>query len=127
MTIFPTLSFLPGIQTLRVWHPRGPGEIEVWAITIVDKAAPDDAKEAWRTGVIRSFSASGVFEQDDGENWVMIQDVLRGYKARQTRFNATMGKGRAGDHDELPGVIGHVYSEEAARAPGLEFFRQRDV
>ncbi|MCZ6887790.1 MAG: aromatic ring-hydroxylating dioxygenase subunit alpha [Gammaproteobacteria bacterium] len=115
MTIFPTLSFLPGIQTLRVWHPRGPGEIEVWAITIVDKAAPDDAKEAWRTGVIRSFSASGVFEQDDGENWVMIQDVLRGYKARQTRFNATMGKGRAGDHDELPGVIGYVYGEEAAR------------
>ena len=22
MTIFPTLSFLPGVQTLRIWHPR---------------------------------------------------------------------------------------------------------
>ena len=115
MTIFPNLSFLPGFQTLRVWHPRGPGEIEVWAMTLVDKAAPAAAREDWRVGVLRTFSAGGVFEQDDGENWVMIQDVLRGYKARQTRFNATMGLGRAGSHPEFPGRISYVYAEEAAR------------
>ena len=115
MTIFPTLSFLPGIQTLRMWHPRGPHEIEVWAMTLVDKQAPPAAKEAWRTGVMRTFSAGGVFEQDDGENWVMIQDVLKGYKARQTRFNASMGRGTARPHAQLPGVIGNVYGEEAAR------------
>jgi phenylpropionate dioxygenase-like ring-hydroxylating dioxygenase large terminal subunit len=115
MTIFPNLSFLPGFQTLRVWHPRGPDEIEVWAVTVVDRAAPPQAKEDWRVGVLRTFSAGGIFEQDDGENWVMIQDVLRGYKARQTRFNATMGQGRAGPHPEFPGRIGYVYGEEAAR------------
>jgi phenylpropionate dioxygenase-like ring-hydroxylating dioxygenase large terminal subunit len=115
MTIFPNLSFLPGIQTLRVWHPRGPDEIEVWAITVVDKAAPPEAKEEWRVGVLRSFSAGGVFEQDDGENWVMIQDVLRGYQARQTKFNTGMGLGRAEKHPTLPGIINHVYAEEAAR------------
>ncbi len=115
MTIFPTLSFLPGFQTLRVWHPRGPGEIEVWAMAVVDKAAPAAAKEDWRVGVLRTFSAGGIFEQDDGENWVMIQDVLRGYQARQTRFNATMGMGRAGAHPDFPGRINYVYAEEAAR------------
>lgn len=115
MTIFPNLSFLPGFQTLRMWHPRGPGEIEVWAMVVVDKAAPAKAKEDWRVGVLRTFSAGGVFEQDDGENWVMIQDVLRGFKARQTRFNATMGKGNAGPHPDFPGQIGYVYGEEAAR------------
>ena len=115
MTIFPNLSFLPAIGTLRIWHPRGPNEIEVWAVTVVDKAAPAEAKEAWRVGNIRTFSAGGVFEQDDGENWVMIQDVLRGYKARQTRFNAAMGKGHAGTHEALPGIIGDVFNEEAAR------------
>ena len=45
--------------------------------------------------VIRSFSPGGVYEQDDGENWVMIQDVLRGHQARKTRLNIGMGRGHA--------------------------------
>ncbi|MDN5874368.1 MAG: Rieske 2Fe-2S domain-containing protein, partial [Sinobacteraceae bacterium] len=61
MTIFPSLSFLPGINTLRVWHPRGPNEIEIWALTIVDADAPDDVKECWRKGIQRTFSHGGVF------------------------------------------------------------------
>jgi len=115
MTIFPNLSFLPAIQTLRVWQPRGPNEIEVWAVTIVDKAAPQAAKEQWRLGNIRTFSAGGVFEQDDGENWVMIQDVLRGYRARKTALNTSMGQGFAKPHEHYPGIVGDVFSEEAAR------------
>lgn len=116
MTVFPTLSFLPGVQTLRVWHPRGPNEIEVWALTLVFADAPDDVKEDTRVGVLRSFSPGGVYEQDDGENWVAIQDVLRGYRARQTRLNTGMGRGHARrDDPDYPGVIGNVYGEEAAR------------
>lgn len=115
MTIFPTLSFLPGFQTLRVWHPRGPDQIEVWAMTVVDRAAPPEAREDWRVGALRTFSAGGIFEQDDGENWVMIQDVLRGYRARRTRFDVSMGQGRFGAHPDFPGSVGYVYAEEAAR------------
>ena len=29
-TLFPTFSFLPGVNTMRVWHPKGPNEMEVW-------------------------------------------------------------------------------------------------
>ncbi|MBT6275727.1 MAG: aromatic ring-hydroxylating dioxygenase subunit alpha, partial [Chromatiales bacterium] len=116
MTIFPTLSFLPGVQTLRIWHPRGPHEIEVWAMTIVFADAPPEVVEDARVGVVRSFSPGGVYEQDDGENWVMIQDVLKGHKARQTRLNIGMGRGHARrDHPDFPGIIGNVYGEEAAR------------
>jgi biphenyl 2,3-dioxygenase subunit alpha len=116
MTVFPNLSFLPGIQTLRSWHPKGPDEIEVWALTIVDKDAPDEVKEAYRTGVLRTFSAGGILEQDDGENWVEIQRTLRGHKSRSTRFNVNMGKGRAGrDNPDFPGITNYVYAEEAAR------------
>lgn len=115
MTIFPSLSFLPGIQTLRAWHPRGPNEIEVWAVTVVDKAMPDDIKEEYRRGVMRTFSAGGMLEQDDGENWVEIQRLLRGFKARQAVFNCEMGKGHAKPNKEFPGKIGYVYGEEAAR------------
>jgi phenylpropionate dioxygenase-like ring-hydroxylating dioxygenase large terminal subunit len=116
MTIFPSLSFLPGVQTLRAWHPRGPNEIEVWAVTVVDKEAPPEVKEEYRTGVMRTFSVGGMLEQDDGENWVMIQQGLRGFKSRQTHFHTGMGKGHvARDRDGWPGVIGNVYGEEAAR------------
>jgi len=116
MTIFPTLSFLPGVQTLRAWHPRGPNEIEVWALTVVDKNAPPEVKEEYRTGVMRTFSVGGMLEQDDGENWVMIQRGLRGFKSRQAHFNSSMGKGHSNANDPIwPGVTGNVYGEEAAR------------
>ncbi len=32
-------------------------------------------------------------EQDDSENWIEIQKVLRGYKARQNKLIMEMGKG----------------------------------
>jgi biphenyl 2,3-dioxygenase subunit alpha len=116
MTIFPTLSFLAGINTLRVWHPRGPGEIEIWAWTLVDKSAPADVKEAYRLAVLRTFSPGGIFEQDDGENWNEIQKVLRGYMARQQPFNVQMGLGtEQASHPDYPARIGWVYGEMAAR------------
>lgn len=116
MTVFPTCSFLPGINTIRTWHPRGPNEVEVWAFTIVDADAPDDIKEEFRRQSSRTFSAGGVFEQDDGENWVEIQHILRGTKARSRPFNMEMGRGKVTEGDpEYPGQISYVYSEEAAR------------
>jgi len=117
MTIFPTCSFLPGINTIRTWHPRGPNEIEVWAFIVVDADAPDDIKEEFRKQNIRTFSAGGVFEQDDGENWIEVQKLFRGNKARKTKLNVQMGLGDSTtEHPDFPGRIGGVYSEDAARA-----------
>ncbi len=116
MTVFPSLSFLPGVNTLRVWHPRGPNKIEVWAIGIVDKKAPLAIKEAYRKAILRTFSGCGVLEQDDGENWVEIQPILRGHIAKQRPFNIQMGMGNDKvDADGLPGKTAYVYAETAAR------------
>ncbi|MBE7194643.1 MAG: aromatic ring-hydroxylating dioxygenase subunit alpha [Gordonia polyisoprenivorans] len=124
MTVFPTCSFLPGINTVRTWHPRGPHEIEVWAFTVVDADAPDEVKDEYRRQTLRTFSAGGVFEQDDGENWVEIQKVLRGHKARSRPFNATMGLGQAKKDDPVwPGDISYVYSEDAARGMYMQWVR----
>ncbi len=99
-----------------MWHPRGPGQIEVWALSIVDKKAPPQIKDAYRKAVLRTFSAGGILEQDDGENWTEIQKILRGHKARQTLFNARMGLGNDRyDDPDLPGKTNYVYSEMAAR------------
>lgn len=115
-SIFPNLSFLWGIQTLRVWHPKGPNEMEVWAWTVVNKNWPASVKESYRRGVLRSFSAAGTFEQDDGENWNEIQRVLRGHMARSMPLNIAMGIGHVRtDHPEFPGRTSYVYGEEAAR------------
>ena len=115
MTIFPTCSFLPGINTLRVWHPRGPNEIEVWAMAIVDADAPQDVKDCWGQGITRSFSPAGMFEQDDGENWIEVQRVLRGARARRQPFNLQMGLGNEQSDDRFPGPLSYVFSEAAAR------------
>lgn len=116
LTIFPTFSVLPGIHTMRVWHPRGPAEIEVWAWAFVERAAPKDVKEIVRLDVMRTFTAGGLFEQDDGENWLEIQRVLRGYMARRNLFNIQMGLGHErSDDPNFPGTTNHVYAESAAR------------
>lgn len=116
MTLFPNFSFLPTANTVRVWHPKGPNEIEVWAWTLVEADASDEVKEAYRVGGLRSFSAAGIFEQEDGENWVEIQRVLKGSAAQDTWFHVGMGQGKSRNDDpQFPGKVGWVYSEEAAR------------
>lgn len=116
MSIFPTLACLPGINTIRTWNPRGPNETEVWLFQVVDRDAPEEIKAAYRKENIRTFSAGGVFEQDDGENWVEIQRVLRGYQARNTPLNIQMGMGMSNmQHPVYPGNVGYVYSEEGGR------------
>jgi phenylpropionate dioxygenase-like ring-hydroxylating dioxygenase large terminal subunit len=115
-TIFPNFSYLRGTQTMRVWMPRGPRQIEVWAWVIVPKEAPPEIKDAWRVQVLHTFSPGGTWEQDDGENWNEVQKVLRGYVARSNPFNVQMGLGHArSDVAGVPGKTNHVYAEEAAR------------
>ena len=91
-TVFPNFSYLSN-GTMRVWQPRGPGEIEVWAWGAVPAMAPPEVKEALRVNILRTFSPSGLLEQDDGENWNEIQKVLRGRVAWSHPLNARMGLG----------------------------------
>lgn len=115
-TMFPTLSWLNGTQTLRVWHPRGPNRIEVWVFCISDKAAPPEVKEALKRSHARAFGPAGFLEQDDSENWIEVQKVLRGYKARQVDFCMQMGLGFEERRDDgIPGVTNGTFAETAAR------------
>lgn len=116
-TIFPNFSWLGfGLSTMRVWHPRGPGQIEVWAWSYLPKNAPAEVKAEMRKITQRTFSPAGSFETDDGENWTEIQHVLRGFKARQNKFHTGMGLGyEERDVHGLPGESNDVYAEHAAR------------
>ena len=124
MNIFPNLTFNRAEGYVRFWQPKGPYECEVWNYTIVNKEDPQEIKDAWVRGGSQAFSAAGVLEQDDTENAACIGMGLRGWKARRTHLNISMGTGKAQanrknpGHPEGfdgPGNISFVYSEEALR------------
>ncbi|MBO0797867.1 MAG: hypothetical protein J2P31_03515, partial [Blastocatellia bacterium] len=78
MTIFPNLSlvFFPGMCTIRVWHPRAPGETELWSWALCNRDAPAHIKELVRRQVTHTFSPAGMIEQDDLEIWARIGSNL---------------------------------------------------
>ena len=101
-TVFPNFSIQrANAHGFRVWHPRGPDKIEIWSCLYVDKAAPPKVKEALRLGGIHSFSPSGVFEQDDMDNWQECTQTCRGVVSRRYSANMQMGLGHEGFNEDL--------------------------
>ena len=114
--IFPNFMFL-GNGTMRLTHPRGPGEFEMWAWTFVPVNAPAEVKEEIRNRVLRTFSPAGLFEQDDAENWLEAQRIHRGFVARSNPmlYKAQYGRERE-DADGWPGTTApHVYADAGSR------------
>lgn len=115
--VFPTTSYLPGIMTLRTWHPRGPHAMDIYAWIMVDAEASPELKDEQRRFTQLLFNASGLLEQDDGENWADIQRVLRGQIGRRYPFNYQMSlEHEWTDDDRFPGRISGYVSEAAARS-----------
>ncbi|MDB5794805.1 MAG: benzene 1,2-dioxygenase [Noviherbaspirillum sp.] len=115
-TVFPNFSFLYGTPTIRVFHPRGPEQTEVWSWCIVDKAAPDKVKEDLRLNYLRRFSPAGTWEQDDAENWVQATKSSRGTISRRYPLNYQMGLGREEENKDLAGKAGFIFNEMNQRA-----------
>lgn len=104
-TLFPNTSFLPGQNTFRTWHPRGPGQIELHTWTFVNKSAPQHIKDMWRKGTMMTFSPSGVFEMDDGENWEYSTRTNAGFVTRQQDLYLGLGRESRITDTELPGNV----------------------
>ncbi|MFF3984566.1 SRPBCC family protein [Streptomyces sp. NPDC001797] len=115
-TVFPNFSYLPVNGSIRVWHPKGPDRMEVWAWTIVDKSMPEEVREAQRLYNLRTFGPSGIFEQDDGENWSEVQAVSHGFITGGVALNYQMGMGSERHDGRHPGLTSELYSDAAGRA-----------
>ncbi len=101
-TIFPNFSILRGTsRSLRVWQPRGPDQIEIWAAIFVDTAAPPEVKAAFRVWGLRSFGPAGTLEQDDIDNWQECTGTGRGVVARKYPLNLQMGLGHDSYDEDL--------------------------
>jgi hypothetical protein len=105
--------------TLRLWQPKGPDRAEIWSWLIAERDAPAEWKELSRKAYILTFGPSGIFEQDDTENWTNITANTRGAVARRAAsFNYTMGVGHEPVVSGFPGpgrVIDTKFQEANAR------------
>lgn len=115
--VFPNFSFTRTVsQEFRVWHPRGPDQIEIWSCCFSAKNAPEEAKEALRVASARTMRAAGVFEQDDMDNWQECTRTSRGIVSRRYPMNLEMGLGHDSFQEELLGwVSDSKYSESNQR------------
>lgn len=110
-TVFPNFSGLTGpFMTVRVWHPKGPNAFETWSWVLVDKSAPPEMREEQRRFTTSQFSAAGMTEQDDGENWGEIgRNLSTSVQIRKHPLNYQMGLGHEHDDDPIyPGRIGPI-------------------
>jgi phenylpropionate dioxygenase-like ring-hydroxylating dioxygenase large terminal subunit len=102
-TLFPNLSFVhnwPQVDdggsvvpfiSIRQWQPVSATETEVLSWFAVDRNAPPQFQRDSYRAYLMCFGSSGMFEQDDVENWVSITKVSRGTMARRLRLNTRMG------------------------------------
>jgi phenylpropionate dioxygenase-like ring-hydroxylating dioxygenase large terminal subunit len=102
-SIFPNMSLVhnwPKVQesddvlpfiSLRTWQPVGPNETEVLSWFAVDAEAPEEYKALSYKAYLMCFGSTGMFEQDDVENWVSLTDTARGSMARRLLLNSRMG------------------------------------
>ena len=121
-TVFPNFGMIRTIaQQFRVLHPRGPGQIEIWAFSYVDKAAPQYVKDALRLASIRAHSPAGTFEQDDMDNWQECTSTSRGFIGRTLSVNNQMGMG----HERYDQALGGWVSDHAVSESNHRRFYQR--
>lgn len=114
-TVFPNFSYLPVNGSIRVWHPKGVNKMEVWTWTVLDKSMPDDVAQAQRLYNLRTFGPSGIFEQDDGENWSEAQSIAHGFMVSETLLNYQMGLNQEQKRESWPGTTSELYSDTAGR------------
>ncbi|HET9875172.1 MAG TPA: aromatic ring-hydroxylating dioxygenase subunit alpha [Mycobacterium sp.] len=81
---------LPFIS-IRLWQPISENETEVCSWFAVDSAAPPQYKQDSYKAYLMCFGSTGLFEQDDVENWVSLTTTAGGSMARRLLLNSRMG------------------------------------
>jgi phenylpropionate dioxygenase-like ring-hydroxylating dioxygenase large terminal subunit len=132
--IFPNTSFLiPNFivvdgkrvsgMMLRTWQPAGPDKMQVYSWHLVEKNAPDWWKRLGRKMYTQTFSASGMFDQDDTENWEAQTRNSNAalYRRDEVMLHYEMGIDQE-PLDDFPGP-GNVYDGKFSEAAGRTYYR----
>jgi phenylpropionate dioxygenase-like ring-hydroxylating dioxygenase large terminal subunit len=117
--IFPNIGAVG--RALRVMHPQGPAESEIWTYVLVDKNAPPEVKRAMILGRQRISGPSGIQQKDDMENWFIQTRYSKGFATRwMLRQNNQLGMSKPSvDGPSSFGMAGNFH-----RAPTDENYRR---
>ncbi len=113
--VFPNLSLLPQVFSIRVNHPRGPRCTEVWSYCLVPTAAPAEVRAELQGSYQATFGPGGLVEQEDGENWIAMTAGAMSARTDDRPLHIGMGVGAEYTDDRFPGSIGPLYSEHNQR------------
>ena len=135
-TLFPNLSFVhnwPKVEesddvlpfiSLRQWQPISADETEVLSWFAVDKEAPEEFKALSYKAYLMCFGSTGMFEQDDVENWVSLTSTAGGSMARRLLLNSRMGL-LADDTPVVPALTSQEYAGPGKVHIGYGEYSQR--
>ena len=132
--VFPNMSFLiPNFievdgkrvsgMMLRMWQPAGPDRLQVWSWHLVERNAPDWWKRLGKRMYVQTFGTSGMFDQDDTENW---EAQTRNSNTALTRRGEVMLHYEMGiDAEPLTEFAGpgRVYDGKFSEAAGRTYYR----
>lgn len=85
--------------------------MEIWSWAIVDKAAPAKIKEKMRFVSQYRFSPSGIFEQDDMDNWIQVTGAAKSVIGRRFPANYQMGASEEITETDLRGQLSSRWSD----------------
>ena len=135
-SLFPNLSFvhnwprvadsedvLPFIS-VRQWQPISENETEVLSWFAVDAEAPEDFKRLSYKAYLMCFGSTGMFEQDDVENWVSLTNTAGGSMARRLLLNSRMGL-LTDDREVSPRLTPEQFAGPGVARTGYNEFNQR--
>jgi len=79
--MFPNTGSTVG-RMIRIMHPQGPAESEMWSYIFVDKAMPKEVKEQAVSYHVRRWGPNGMIQKDDMENWYIQTRYSKGFMTR---------------------------------------------
>jgi hypothetical protein len=138
-SIYPNLSFvhnwpkvadntddvLPFIS-IRQWQPISEDETEVLSWFAVDAEAPEEFKALSYKAYLMCFGSTGMFEQDDVENWVSLTNTAAGSMARRLLLNSRMGLLEDGA-EVVPALTGEQFHGPGVAHTGYGEYNQREL
>lgn len=89
----PDTPIVP-VLNLRLEEPLSPTRTRMWSWFAIDKSAPATLRRSSYDTYVRTFGPSGIFDQDDMENWEDCTRANAGPAARQHFLHHTMGLAR---------------------------------
>ena len=88
----------------------------------MDRDLPEELKREVRRQCIQSFGPSGIFEQDDAENWSECMSTMHGFVGRQLALPYFAGQDSEG-RDAYPGITDSLGNGGGSEGSGRAFYR----